>query len=311
MRHITFVSTLLFVISFSLGSVNSYPDEPSCKKIAYVIDSKHRDFYPGQPICRGQIIPASAKVVIGCISVNNHFLIKDMMQLKECEADTVFPVRAIEKNRARGDSANSLALLSPSGKYLIQQKHVKFVWLPIKGARKYTLKVISEDSRSENVTKNNSMSASLPNSSSTFSVILKAYSDIRQIDSIVYKFIVLPENTHQLVSGYLKKIDDLFVPEQTKINLKLSVLKEYNLLEKSVAFLDAQILKNPEDFEGHFALGDIQFSQGLFLEANRSYLVSNKFARKNNNQIFITLSNLKLKFIRKYLIDNELEYKLR
>jgi hypothetical protein len=312
MKLIIAIATLLgmgMVGSFDIKPANSSPKY--CKVIAYVIYSKDKNYLPGQKICLGQVIPPFSQVTIACASKNNRFLVEADRQLKECETDSVFPTRALEKNYDRGNSEdNQLVLLSPDGRYLIKQKLIKFVWLPVVGARKYYIKVVdgaTGSRQAEYMTDSNSFSIPFPKSNSSFSIIIKSFSDIHEINSAVYTFIVSPENTQQLITTYLINIDRMSILEQEKIQLKLSVFGEYNLINESLILLNDQVEKNPQDFESYLSLGDIQFFKGLFTEANKSYSISKKLAEKNHNQISATSASARIEFVRKYLLGNGLE----
>jgi hypothetical protein len=280
-------------------STNSYPDEPSCKKIAYVIDSKSRDFYPGQPICRGQIIPASAQVVIGCINVNNRFIVNDMMQLRECETDILFPPRVIERHRARSDSSDSIVMLSPSGNYLINQSHVILFWLPVKEVTKYTVEIINAgEERYKYKTKENELSILVSGSSPSYSIIVRAFSETRQLDSNIFNYSLQPQITIQLVNKYLSNIDKLTLNERTKNSLKISILREYNMLNEAMELLNTHLLKDSQDSEGYLSLGDTQLSSGLVDQAQISYNKSRVIAIINQNEVFSAIAESRLKFVK-------------
>jgi hypothetical protein len=304
MRYIVFVlSLLLSTVSFSVIEASSSPapalnpNISSCKKIARVIESKDKSFYPGQQICRGQIIPESSQVTIGCIHVNNRFLVKSMIQLKECETDLVFPSSSSDENRARGDN-NKFVLLSPRGRYLIQKNLPIFSWLPMNGAKKYIVKIVGNNvARSEYETKDNSLSISLPNNISRITIIVQAYSDIRRLSSEIYTFEVLPENVRSDVDGYLNKIDKFPVTEKDKSKLKLSVLGEYNLINDSLSLLKTQTRLDPQDSEAYLSLGDIQVIAGLFNEAKFSYQRSKLIAASKRDQVAEKLAESRLKLI--------------
>jgi hypothetical protein len=147
---------------------NTIPTKPIpkyCKIIAYVINSNDKDYHPGQKICAGQVVRSLSEVIIACINRNNEFIVKSEEDLKKCGIDSVFPTKSFQKNRDRGDSSSStIQLLSPSGKYLIEQRRQRFVWLPVKGAKKYIVKVIGGDSKPEYISYTNSLLILLPKS---------------------------------------------------------------------------------------------------------------------------------------------------
>lgn len=319
MRYIILLSSLLLpTLSFSAIEAGSSPAPNtnilSCKKIAYVIESKDNSFYPGQPICRGQNISKWSQVIIGCIHVNNRFLVKSMIQLKECETELVFPSKSDDGDRARGDN-NKFVLLSPRGRYLIQKNIPIFSWLPMNGAKKYIVKIVGNNvSDSEYETKSNSLSISLPNNISKLTIIVQAYSDIRRLSSEIYEFEVLSENAKGVVYGYLNKIDKFSITEKHKRNLKLSVLGEYNLIKDSLSFSEAQTRLDFQDFEAYLSLGDIQIISGLFNEAKFSYQRSKLIAASKKDKFAEKLAESRLNFVQKdilyYLPKINLEPKL-
>jgi tetratricopeptide (TPR) repeat protein len=292
---------LIIAIVTILGIVGIFNIEPAnsstkyCKVIAYVIYSNDKKYPPGQKICLGEVIRSFSQVTIACSSKNNRFLVKDDRQLKRCETEPVFPNRA-EKNEDRGGSDdNQLVLLSPRGKYLLKQKLVTFIWLPVAGAKKYFIKVVNG---AEYTTEVNRFSIPFPNSSASFSVIIKSFSDIHEINSAVYTFIVSPENTQNLITKYLNSIDKLSLPEKIKIHLKLSVLAEYNLIDDSLVLLNSQLKKDSQDFESYFSLGDTQFIAGQFDKAISSYEKSYSLAIQNNDFAFEDISKSRLDYIK-------------
>jgi hypothetical protein len=266
------VLTILGMLS-TFSNTFAKPSPKYCKVIAYVISSNDKKFYPGQKICAGQVVRSLSEVTIACINRNNEFIIKSDQELKKCGIDSVFPTKSFEKNRERGDTySNTIQLLSPSSKFIIVQKHFQLIWLPVKEVKKYTVQVIGlNDSSPEYVTDTNRLSIPLPNNTGVYSIIIKAYSEIREVSSNIFTFTILPERTNQVVNKYLSDIDKLSIQERVKTSLKLSVLGEYNLTKESLSLLTAQVLKDSQDIESCLSLGDIQLVSGLFEEAKMSY----------------------------------------
>lgn len=294
MRLIIAFAVLLGIV----GLVNIEPANSStkyCKVIAYVIYSNDKKYPPGQKICLGEVIRSFSQVTIACSRKNNRFLVKDDRQLKQCETEPVFPNRA-EKNENRGGSDdNQLILLSPRSKYLLKQKLVRLIWLPVGGAKKYIIKVVNG---AEYTTEMNRFSIPFPNSSASFSVIIKSFSDIHEINSDIYTFIISPENTQQLITKYLNSIDKFSLPEKTKIQLKLSVLAEFNLIDDSLILLNSQLDKDSQDFESYLSLGDTQFIAGQFEKAISSYEKSYSLAIQNHDFTFEGISKSRLDYIK-------------
>jgi hypothetical protein len=314
MRLIIAVVTLLGIVGV-LRVTPATASPKSCKVIAYVIHSKDKNYPPGQKICIGEIIPTFAQVTVACTIRNNHFLVEDNQQLKQCETESTFPARGIEKNRDRGGYEDKpLVLLSPRGRYLIKQKLVKFVWLPVMGAKKYYIKVVdgtTGSSQAEYIPDSNSFSIPFPKNSASFTIIIKSFSDISEINSAVYSFVVLPENTQQLVTKYLTNIDKISISEKEKIQLKLSVLGDYNLIDESLSLLNSQTNKDSQDYESYLSLGDFQLFNGKFVEANKSYLISKGLAEKYHNLSFKALAKSRLEFVGKYIVSNATSSKFR
>lgn len=294
MRLIIAFTVLLVMV----GLVNIEPANSStkyCKVIAYVIYSNDKKYPPGHKICLGEVIRSFSQITIACSRKNNRFLVEDNRQLKRCETEPVFPNRA-EKNEDRGGSDdNQLILLSPRSKYLLKQKLVRLIWLPVVGAKKYIIKVVNG---AEYTTEMNSFSIPFPNSSTSFSVIIKSFSDIHEINSGIYTFIISPENTQQLITKYLNSIDKLSLPEKTKIQLKLSVLAEYNLIDDTLILLNSQLNKDSQDFESYLSLGDTQFIAGQFEKAISSYEKSYSLAIQNHDFAFEGISKSRLDYIK-------------
>ena len=302
MRLIIVIATLLGIAGlFSIKPANSSPKY--CKVIAYVISSKNKNYPPGQKICLGQVIPSFSQITIACATKNNRFLVEEDRQLKECETDSVFPTgRATEKNHDRGGSeANSLVLLSPSGKYLLKQKLVKFVWLPVMGAKKYYIKVVdgtTGSGQAEYMPDSNSFSIPFPKSSASFAVIIKSFSDIGEINSAVYSFIVSPENAQQLVNEYLTNIKKMSIPEKEKIQLKLSVLGEFNLIDDSLVLLNSQVRNDSQNSEAYISLGDTQVIAGKIDQASLSYHHAKILAASKQDRAAEILAESRLNLIR-------------
>ena len=168
------------------GTVRAVPS--SCRVIAYVIDSSTNQYQPGQRICFGETIPKTAKVVIACTNRNVSFLVRENSQLRACETPSLIPVWSENKNRARGDYSDSIILISPTGRYLINQGLVKFIWLPVKNANKYTVSVLSPSTeRADYVVKTNSLLIPLSDKDSKYSIIIRAYSETGLIASDIFE----------------------------------------------------------------------------------------------------------------------------
>jgi hypothetical protein len=289
----------------TLSSPSVKPNPKYCKTIAYVINSNDKNYYPGQKICAGQVVHSLSKVTIVCINRNNEFIVKSDEDLKKCGIDSVFPTRPFQKNRARTDSfSNAIQLLSPSGKYLIEQRRQRLVWLPIKGAKRYIVKIIDGDSRPEYITYGSSLLIAMPKSTPSYTVIIQSYSDIREISSDIFKFAIIPESENQIINKYLNNINKLSIQDSIKTSLKLSILGEYNLIDESLSLLKAQIKKNSQDFESYLFLGDIQVQAGLFEDAKISYYKSKLIAVSKKNIAAEKLAQSRLKFIQKDILDN-------
>ena len=308
-RYSRFGKRLVLFCCSNIFIAKAFSSEPSfCKAIAYVINSKDRTYTLGQKLCAGQDIPlnssiASANVTIACIYYKNRqYLVKDYRQIKNCETNLVFPGLFPDKpsktNRARGDLSDSLVLLSPSGKYLINQSTLKFVWLPVKYADKYIVEVIINGEESKKyITRKNEISMPILGKGEV-NYIISVYSTVGQLDSNIYSYNIEPKNMSQFVDKYLKRIDDFAVDDSTKISLKISVLTEYNMPETAINILSIYLSTHDQDYKSYLMMGDAQLLTGNLYQAQINYDKSKMIAINNRDKNFIENVDSRLNLIK-------------
>ena len=302
MKFKTVITTILCFSHFLIPEASTSAPI-SCKAIAYVIDSKDRNYKPGLPICAGQNIPALSKVIITCIYYKNRqYLIEDYKQIKNCETDLALPVLFPDKqpirNRARGDLSNTLVLLSPSGKYLIDQTSLRFAWLPVKDADKYTIEMIRNEKDLERyITKSNKLSIPV-SGNGTVNYIIRVYSSSRLLDSNIYNYFIKSKDSIRLINGYLNRIDNFTIDARTKVTLKISLLTEYNMVDDAIKLLNSHLFKDRQDYKSYLMMGDAQFSIGMINQARESYNRAKIIADSNHDKYFSLKADLRINLIR-------------
>jgi hypothetical protein len=300
MRKLTYsLIVLFFLSSFDISVAQS--NSKYCKIIAFVLSSEDKSYYPGQKICAGQNIPSFSQIIIACTDKNNRFLVRDKKQLKECESDSVFPTHSSDDTRARNDNSTSIRLLFPTNQYIINQGSIQLFWFPIKNAKKYTIKILDENESKPNyVTKDNKISISLPQNLQTLNIIIRSFSETRQMSSNIFSFNILPKNKDNLIYEYINNVDLLKLDKKEKIDLKLAVYGEYNLLKPSLSLLDSSIKNDSTIFEYYIIIGDLYFRSGMIDSAQQSYSQSRYFALKSKNLAAGKIAESRLDLVREY-----------
>jgi hypothetical protein len=296
------------VLIIFLGSLLEIPvvQANSCEVVARVMQGRKET---GKGLCKNQPISFTAPVRAACTKVRGIIWIKTSEDLNQCEstrrADR--PCSSIaQKSCARKRSSLSQykpRLFQPYGEILTQSPR-QIRWMPVLGADAYSITVLGDKtwkfSTSQTV-------LNLPSLSGQPSIqfVIEAFAKGQLLSSAVKTFNFLDVKERSQLNEDLALIQKLPLTSLQKDSLRLSVYADAGLIDSSLALLQRQIFKEPENPSTVRTLADIYLDAGLYEESFTAYGRAKAIALSVKNQDEVKKAEEGLRFV--LFLDRDLE----
>jgi hypothetical protein len=284
MRYFSFSLALIV----SLGSLLKIPavQAESCQIVARVMQGFGKE--TGKGLCKNQSISFSSPVRAACTQNRGVVWIKTTDDLVQCESSQRAdrPCSSVSQKsctRKRSVlSSDKPRLIQPYGEILIQSpKQIR--WISVPGADAYAVTVVGDQtwkfSTSQPV-------LNLPTlySQNSIQFVIEAFTKGQLLATAVKTFNFLDINQRKQVNNDLAFIQSFQATPLGKDALRLSIYADAGLLDSSVALVQQQILKQPQNPSSVRSLADIYLDAGLYDEAFTAYGRAKAIALKVRNQ---------------------------
>jgi hypothetical protein len=291
-----------------LGSLLEMPavQANSCEVVARVMQGGKET---GKGLCKNQSISFTTPVRAACTKIRGVIWIKTSEDLNQCESSrrTDRPCSSIaQKSCARKRSSLSQykpRLFQPYGEILAQSPR-QIRWMPVLGADSYSITVLGDKtwkfSTSQTV-------LNLPNLSGQTSMqfVIEAYAKGQLLSSAVKTFNFLDAKEQMQLKEDLALVQKLPLTSLQKDSLRLSIYADAGLIDSSVALLQQQMLKEPENPSSVRTLADIYLDAGLYEESFTAYGRAKAIALSVKNQDEVQKAEEGLRFV--LFLDKDLE----
>jgi hypothetical protein len=284
MRNFSFPLTLIV----SLGSLFQIPvaQSESCQVVARVMQGFGKE--TGKGLCKNQSVFFSSPVRAACTQARGVVWIKTTDDLVQCESSrqtdrpcSSFSQKACARKRSVL-SQNKPKLMQPYGEILLQPPR-QIRWIAVAGADSYTITVL-DDQTLKFSTSQTFLNLPTLSKQGSMQFVIEAFARGRLLAAAIKTFNFLDAKEHRKVNDDLALIRRLQLTPLEKDALRLSIYAEAGLIDSSVALMQQQMLKQPQNPSSVRSLADIFLDAGLYDEAFTAYERAKAIALKVRNQ---------------------------